>query len=183
MTKYKKNMKNLILVVAFVLISGLTFSQNRVVIQKNHTSSGANQLNLGVGLSEWGIPVYIGFDHFVSQDVTLGAEFSYRNYAKYYFYNDRYYGSNIMGFSGNANYHFNSVLNIPSNWDFYAGLNIGFYTYGNEPVGYNGTHTSGLGLGGQIGGRYYLSNKVGLNLEFGGTNAFRGGKFGLTIKI
>lgn len=175
-------MKNLILAVAFVLISGLTFAQNRVVIERSHPSGG-NQLNLGVGLSEWGIPIYIGFDHYVSQDVTLGAEFSYRNYNNYH-WNNYYYDRSIMGFSGNANYHFNSVLNIPSNWDFYAGLNIGFYTYGGtEPINYDGPHNSGLSLGGQIGGRYYLSNRVGLNLEFGGNNAFRGGKFGLTIKI
>jgi outer membrane immunogenic protein len=175
-------MKNLILVVTFVLISGLTFGQKRIVIERSQPSGG-NQLNLGVGLSEWGIPIYIGFDHYVSQDITLGGEFSYRNYNKYYYWNHVYYGSNIMGFSGNANYHFNRVLNIPSNWDFYAGLNLGFYTYGNEPVGYDGPHNSGLNLGGQIGGRYYLSNKVGLNLEFGSNNAFSGGKFGITIKI
>jgi len=73
-------------------------------------------------------------------------------------------------------------LNIPSPWDFYAGLNLGFYSW-NSPRDYEGSHTSGLGLGGQIGGRYYFSNKVGINLEFGGGNAFSGGKFGLTIKI
>jgi len=40
-----------------------------------------------------------------------------------------------------------------------------------------------LGLGAQVGGRYYISNKVALNLEFGGGNAFSGGKFGLTFKL
>jgi hypothetical protein len=40
-----------------------------------------------------------------------------------------------------------------------------------------------VGLGAQIGGRYYLSDKVGLNLEFGGGNAFSGGKFGVSIKL
>ncbi|MES2559558.1 MAG: hypothetical protein V4590_07455 [Bacteroidota bacterium] len=38
---------------------------------------GQNQLNLGVGLSSWGIPVYIGFDHGVHKDVTIGGEFSF----------------------------------------------------------------------------------------------------------
>ena len=47
----------------------------------------------------------------------------------------------------------------------------------------HGSHTSGLGLGAQIGGRYFISRTVALNLEFGGGNAFADGKFGLTVKL
>jgi hypothetical protein len=73
-------------------------------------------------------------------------------------------------------------MNIPSNFDFYAGLNIGFYIW-SSPNNYYGTHSSGLGLGAQVGGRYFFSKNAGLNLEFGGGNAFSGGKFGLTFKL
>ncbi|HEY3371220.1 MAG TPA: hypothetical protein VGK10_10250 [Prolixibacteraceae bacterium] len=169
-------MKKLLLIVALALISGFSFSQK----SHNEYSHGANQLNLGVGLSQWGVPVYIGFDHYINNDVTLGGEFSYRNYRENWDHN--YYDRNIMGFSGNANYHFNRILEIPSNWDFYAGLNVGFYVW-NSLDNYHGNNNSGVGLGGQIGGRYYISNKVALNLEFGGGNAFNGGKFGVTIKM
>ena len=150
------------------------------VIFAQPISKGQSQLNLGVGFSSWGVPVYLGFDHGVSNDFTLGLEVSYRGYDDDWKH-DKYHHS-IIGFSGNANYHFNRVLNIPSPWDFYAGLNVGFYSL-NSPKDYNGSHTSGLGLGGQIGGRYYFSNKVGINLEFGGGNAFGGGKIGLTFKL
>ncbi|MDO9511227.1 MAG: hypothetical protein Q7J34_05680 [Bacteroidales bacterium] len=154
---------------ALIFISGTAFSQSPLPV-------GKTQLNLGVGLSEWGVPFYIGLDFGVIKDITMGVEVSYRSY------NDKHYNHNIMGFSGNGNYHFNSLLNIPSRWDFYAGLNLGFYVW-SSPDAYSGNHSSGLGLGGQIGGRYFLTNKVALNLEFGGGNAFSGGKFGLTIKI
>ena len=166
-------MKKFLLFVVLALVSAGTFSQNPL-------PKGSNQLNFGVGLSGWGVPLYIGFDHAVGSDFTLGGEFSYRDYREHW--QSAYYHHNIMGFSGNANYHFNRILEIPSNWDFYAGLNLGFYVW-NSPDTYLGDHSSGLGLGGQIGGRYYLSKKVGLNLEFGGGNAFSGGKFGLTIKM
>lgn len=167
-------MRKLLLIVALALITALTFSENL-------SAQGKNQLNLGVGFSDWGVPLYIGIDHYVSNDVTLGGEFSYRSgYREYY--KDQYYDRNVMGFSGNANYHFNTILEIPRTWDLYAGINVGFYVW-NKYDTYHGNNNSGLGLGGQIGGRYYLSNKVGLNLEFGGGNAFRGGKVGLTIKI
>ena len=141
---------------------------------------GKTQLNLGVGLSGWGIPVYLGFDYSVHKDITLGGEFSYRSYNENW--KSRYYRHNVMGFSGNGNYHFNSLLKIPQNWDFYAGLNLGFYIW-SSPTTYDGSHNSGLGLGAQIGGRYYFNSKVGVNLELGGGNAFSGGKFGLTIKL
>ena len=74
------------------------------------------------------------------------------------------------------------MLSIPNRFDLYAGLNLGFYVW-NSPNNYTGNNSSGLNLGAQVGGRYFITSKVGLNLEFGGGNAFSGGKFGLTFKL
>jgi outer membrane immunogenic protein len=166
-------MRSIIITVAFVFITFISFSQNL-------SPRGSNQLNLGAGFSGWGIPLYVGFDHFINRDITLGGELSYRSYHENW--KDNTYNQNITGISGNLNYHFNRILTIPSQWDLYAGANLGFFIW-SSPTAYDGNNHSGLGLGGQIGTRYYLSNRVGLNLEFGGGNAFSGGKFGLTIKI
>ena len=166
-------MKKLLLLSTFVLIAGFAFSQNPMPV-------GKSQLNLGVGLSGWGVPIYIGLDHGVHKNITIGAEVSFRSYNENW-RNNRY-RHNITGISGNANYHFNNALEISKKWDLYAGLNLGFYVW-TSPDNYDGNNNSGLGLGAQIGTRYYLSNKVGLNLEFGGGNAFSGGKFGVTIKL
>lgn len=166
-------MKKLLIMAILVLTSGVLFSQNQ-------SQRGKTQLNLGVGFSGWGIPLYIGFDHGVSNDITLGAELSYRAYNENW-HQDKYHHS-IVGLSGNANYHFNRILNIPPQWDFYAGLNLGFFFW-SSPEHYDGDHTSGIGLGGQVGARYYFNNKVGINLEFGGGNAFSGGKIGLTFVL
>lgn len=168
----KKNI--LIFIVAFVGIAYSVQSQSPLPV-------GRSQINFGLGLSDWGVPVYFGLDHSVHKDITIGGEFSYRGY--YENYRGVHYGHDIMGFSGNGNYHFNSLMGIPRNWDFYAGLNLGFYVWNNSPDSYPGSHSSGLGLGAQVGGRYYFTNKVGLNLEFGGGNSFSGGKIGLTIKL
>ena len=67
-------------------------------------------------------------------------------------------------------------------WDIYAGLNIGFFNW-SSPNEYGGSHTSGLGLGAQIGARYYFSPRWAVNLEFGGGNAFSAGKIGVTAKL
>jgi hypothetical protein len=150
------------------------------IVLFSYTQKGASQLNLGVGFSNWGVPLYLGFDHRVSNDISLGLELSYRGYNERYNGND--YNHNVTAFSGNGNYHLNRVMDIPSNFDFYAGLNIGFYIW-SSPNNYDGTHNSGLDLGAQVGGRYFFSKNAGLNLEFGGGNAFSGGKFGLTFKL
>lgn len=166
-------MKNLFLAFILLLFAGSSFGQSPLPV-------GRTQINLGVGLSGWGVPFYLGLDYSVHKDITIGAEFSYRNYREHW--NDNFYHHDIMGFSGNGNYHFNSLLHMSQKFDFYAGLNIGFYVW-SSPHPYYGNHNSGLGLGGQIGFRAFLSNRVALNLEFGGGNAFNGGKFGLTIKL
>ena len=165
--------KNLLLAAISVLfISGIAFGQT--------LSKGEKQINLGVGLSGWGVPFYVGLDYGIHQDITVGGELSYRAYDEKW--GTLNYHHSIIGISGNGNYHFNRVLNIPEKWDLYAGLNLGFYVW-SSPDSYGGSHSSGLGLGAQIGARYKLSDKVGLNLEFGGGNSFSGGKFGVTIKF
>ena len=162
-------------ILTFIMIAATS-----AIFAQGPVSKGQSQINVGVGLSSWGVPVYLGFDYGVHPDVTLGAELSYRGYNEYYDKHD--YHHSVTGISGNANYHFNTVLNIPSPWDFYAGLNLGFYNY-NKDYEYKGHRNSGLGLGAQIGARYYFSNKFGVNLEFGGGNEFSGGKIGVTIKL
>ncbi len=167
-------MKNILFVTATLLfLSSSIYAQSSLPV-------GRTQLNFGVGLSSWGIPVYLGLDHSIHENLTLGGEFSYRSYNEKWEKNR--YNHSVTGFSGNLNYHLNNALNISQNWDFYAGINLGFYSW-SSPDKYEGSHNSGLGLGGQVGGRYFLSDKVGLNLEFGGGNAFSGGKLGLTVKL
>ena len=167
-------MKSTLLAWVVLLVSiGSVNAQNPLPV-------GKAQLNLGVGFSNSGIPVYAGFDFGVATNITLGGEFSYRSYNENHSSNS--YHHHIIGIAAVGNYHFNTLFNIPEKWDVYAGLNLGFYSW-SSPSDYSGNHNSGIGLGAQVGARYYFSNKVGVNLEFGGGNEFSGGKFGLTIRI
>ncbi|MBL7841246.1 MAG: outer membrane beta-barrel protein [Cyclobacteriaceae bacterium] len=167
-------MKKIIVFAALLFISQLTFAQYAL-------SKGESQLNAGVGLSSWGVPVYVGFDVGVHPDISVGGELSFRSYREN-FRGDRY-NHNIIGISGNGNYHFNTILDIPREWDFYAGLNLGFYVWSTPNDDYPGDGSSGLGLGAQIGGRYYFNDRFAVNLELGGGNAFGGGKFGISLKL
>ncbi len=171
-------MKKYLFIITLLVFAGAMFAQGPV-------AKGQTQFNAGVGFSSWGVPIYAGLDFGASKDFTLGAELSYRSYDEEYHdahHYDHKYHHSITGISGNGNYHFNHIMNIPRDWDFYAGLNLGFYIW-NSPDEYDGSHSTGVGLGAQIGGRYYFTQKVGVNLEFGGHSAFSGGKFGLSVKL
>ena len=166
-------MKKLLLIIALALTTGLAYGQNPF-------PKGRTQLNIGIGLSDWGVPIYFGIDRGVGSDFSLGGELSFRTHRH------RSTGSHsITGIAGNANYHFNRILEINDDWDFYAGVNLGFYIWpsNDEYDEFHGNQSSDLGLGAQIGARYYFTEKVGINLEFGSGNAFSGGKVGVTIKI
>jgi len=141
--------------ITIVLLSFFTL----LAVNAQNPPERRNQLNAGIGLSGWGVPVYVGLDFGIHRDVSFGLEGSFRSYGQ--------------------NYHFNRILEIPRNWDFYAGLNLGYYFWSSSS-NYPGSGTSGLGLGAQIGGRYYINNHFGLNLEVGGGNAFSEGKFGVS---
>ena len=141
---------------------------------------GQNQLNVGFGLSSYWVPLYIGLDFGVHPDISVGLEATFRPYDD--IWRREFYRYLTVGFSGNGNYHFNRILYISPRWDLYAGLNVGFYLY-DYPDGNPPSRTTGLGVGGQIGGRLYFTNNFGINLEFGGGNAFSGGKFGISVKL
>lgn len=132
---------------------------------------GQSQFNIGTGFSTWGMPIYMGVDYGVTPDITLGGEATLR------FHN---HGS-WVGIYGNGNYHFVNLLNMPSNTDFYAGLCLGFDVWLPDD-GHENAHNSGLGLGVQVGGRYYFNDRLGLNLEIGG-GFVSGGKIGISCKL
>ncbi len=140
---------------------------------------GNQQLNAGVGFSTWGVPVYAGLDFGVHRDITIGPVVSFRNYSERF--NTVRYSHSIIVLGFNGNYHFNSLIDLDPEWDLYAGLTLGYWIW-SSPGDYPGARASSLGMVGQIGGRYFFTDKVGVNLEFGGGIA-SGGKLGVTVKL
>jgi len=128
------------------------------------------QFNIGVGLSTWGLPVYIGADYWIMEDITVGLEASVR----YRFLHTYKYG--YIGGSINGNYHFTKILQLPDNLDVYAGLSAGPYI----GFGYSGGIFD-FGFSGQIGGRYKINDNLWLNAELGG-GSVSGAKIGITLR-
>lgn len=170
-------MKKVILILFLVVTSSTVFGQ-RVM-------EGESQVNAGIGFtSGWGLPFYGGFDYGVHEDITVGLQASYATRT----YNAGTYGdykANWFGIGANGNYHFNTILGIPDNFDVYAGVTLAYNSLSyNYPNGFAGSNTgSGVGFAGQLGARYYFSDNFGINLEFGGGNIASGGKIGISFKL
>lgn len=136
------------------------------------------QLNAGLGTSGWGTPVYGGIEYGIGNNITVGSEVSFQSYKVYN------YKSSILGIQGFGNYHFNELLKIPSEWDFYAGLGVNYYNWTIKDSAYNYYFDdTPFGVSGQVGGRYFFNEKFAINLEANGGNATSGGKIGITYKL
>ena len=163
--------KKTLFLVSFLLISILTFAQEADTISnqvgKAPLNKGEKQINFGLGLNTDGLPVYAQLDFAVSRDITVSPMVALTAGNSYSF--------TTIGV--HSDYHFNSLLDIPSNWDFYAGANLGFRFYMSQHSG-----TSPLHLGLQIGGRYYWNQRWGVNLELGGGAGF-GSRIGVSRKL
>ncbi|KXX71614.1 hypothetical protein [Flammeovirga sp. SJP92] len=145
-------------------------------------SNGSNfYINTGVGVNTRGVPFYLGLDYNgVHPDISIGGSFGIHNYKHYH--KNYHHGYRAWNLSFNGNYHFNRILNIPNNFDFYAGLNVGLYCYNdrrNHPI----DNWSYFRIGAQIGGRWFITEKFGLNLQFGGGTQYSGGNFGVTFRL
>lgn len=129
-------------------------------------AQATKQLNMGVGLNTGGLPIYLGYEIPIASNITISPMVSF----------------NLDGFDYlipaiKADYYFDTLLGLPSSFDFYGGANFG-YIMGLGAF----SPSSDFDFGLELGGRWFWSDKFGLNLEFSGGNSF-GSKFGLTMRI
>lgn len=142
---------------------------------------GDMQINAGIGLIGFGIPIYAGLDYFVTNDISLGVEGSFNtfNETNYLFeYQPKIYGVAVVG-----NFHFNKVLKIPAKYDFYAGFGINYFKWTYENAAFLEDTGTGVGFGAQLGGRYFFSKKFAVNIELGGSSTTSATRFGITYKL
>ena len=157
-------MKKLIILFLLLSLSAYSFSQNGEAPLKK----GSKQINFGLGLDSSGLPLYGQMDFAVSNDITVSPMVGFTLDGK----------NSFISFAGYGSYHFNRLLNIPQNWDFYAGVNLGFRLCLS-----NNTGTSPLIFGMQTGGRYYWNDHWGVHLELGWSVSRYVGRFGLSYKL
>ena len=172
-----------IIIISLLALSISSHAQNPV-------RKGEKQLNFGSGASVYGIPFYVSMDFGIHEDISVGPMLSYRGYREAtnvagtrYYYRHSIFG---IGFSGD--YHFNSLLNIPREFDVYAGATIGYFIWSTSdinvagvPIAYNGNPAS-VGVNPHVGGRYNFNPQWSVHVQVdAGTHT--SAIAGLTLKL
>jgi len=104
------------------------------------------------------LPIYAGADVAVHRDVTVGGTaFVSTSGASF-------------GLLGRADYHWNRLFDVPREFDIYLGGGVLFEGTGLYPR----LH---------LGGRWFWTERLGLNLELGGALRDARALLGLTVKI
>lgn len=172
-------MKKITFIIGMVCI--VTYS----ALAQGALEKGGKQLNAGFGISTFGVPIYLGADFGISENITIGPRISYRKNTEKYFGNKYSQSLTIIAFNGN--YHFNQLLKLPDAWNVYAGITLGYYIWSdvkwnNSSITGFGGEGSGLGFDAQVGARYFFNENFGVNLELGGGTG-SGGIIGITYKL
>ncbi len=174
-------MKNKIFVSVFILFFMFATSS---FAQYNPYTDGSSLVTVGVGASGWGIPVFLRYEQPVADNITVGGDLSYQSKSENYgFYK---WNHTIVGLNGRGSYHFNELLDAPDEWDFYAGVSLGYFFWktkydGSGIFDYTGSGNGGFSIGAHVGARYFINEKIGITAEAGGGSILAGGTIGVTF--
>jgi hypothetical protein len=162
-------MKKMNLALAFVAALALMANSAHAQTQ---SVKGMNTVNAGIGIGTFGfngtggLPVTIGYDHGITDQISVGA---YLGMVRTKYAYDYKYKYTIFGVRGS--YHFNELLEIDNpKIDVYGGVAINYrnYTLKYEWEGHSEKLSgSTLGIGIHAGGRYFFSEKFGAYAELG----------------
>lgn len=148
--------------------------------------NGFKQVNLGIELEGYGLPVYVGMDFGVGSNITIGprimiereSETINQNWINGNDYDLKYSWTHIVP-SFRGDYHFSGLINgMTEKLDLYGGLTLGYAILrsssetmewdnnGNARVKKVTHSASDAKLWAQVGARYYFSENWAAQLEF-----------------
>jgi len=171
--------------ITFVLATFI-LSTTLTKAQFNPYPDKTNMLTVGVGITGWGIPIFARFEAPVTDNITIGGGISYQGKSETF--SGFKWKHTIFGLGVRGSYHFNELIELPDEWDLYAGLNLGYYIWNTNfddttgsGIDYTGSGSGGFSIGLHVGGRYFVNDNIGINLEFGGGTVLSGGTLGATF--
>jgi hypothetical protein len=118
-------------------------------------------------------PVSVGGNFMVLDFLSVGAEFGMRMESSKIYYSFAVGNQKFKRMGGDfitrGDYHFNDLLDLPSEFDVFAGIDIGFAFFGDYK--YNdyvwNTNNFYFLAGPHVGGKWFFSEKFGLHLITG----------------
>jgi hypothetical protein len=113
------------------------------------------QANLGLG-GGFGLPVQFSYEYGYKDKVGIGGIVGYGSTT------DGIYSYSYSLFAARVNYH----IQVAEKLDTYFGLSLGYASATVKPA-FVGNTGSSIILGGQLGGRYYFTEKLAGSVELG----------------
>jgi hypothetical protein len=174
-------MKKYILILIATVFMSPAFSQ--VAFQQ-----GDNQLNFGFNLGQG--PGFFGsYEAGITDNISLGGELGVGFSTTLGVLGYSYFQANFR-FSAFGNYHFAQLMGIPDEWDIYGGVDLGYSVWTRSSNVDNqfiydlySWKKNTLMAGVHGGGRWFWTEKWGVNAEVGGGYGYFVAKGGLTMKL
>lgn len=140
--------------------------------EESPTLKGKTQLNIGTGIYGGSggvnfIPVHVGVDFFIIDNLSAGVDVNWRYYAS----QDIIGKPSLISVQAVIDYHFNEIMNLSNSWDFYTGVKLGtgYMTTDEDLEAFNLNYTHGFKFvfDFRAGIRYYFNSNLALNSEVG----------------
>ncbi|MDH5474174.1 MAG: hypothetical protein OEX22_00635 [Cyclobacteriaceae bacterium] len=163
----------------------LTFSISLANAQ-SPIRKGEKQFNFGTGASTFGIPVYLGMDFGIHENISLGPILSFRAYNTTVIDPVTFIRTNTtetaFGIGFNGDFHFNNLLSIPREFDVYAGASVSYFVINSTTGVTTNTLLPNVGVNPHVGGRYNFNPKWSVQAQVdAGTHS--GAMVGFTFKL
>jgi hypothetical protein len=154
--------------------------------QFNPFSDNTKMATVGIGVTGWGIPIFGRIEFPVYDNITVGGQLSFQTKGENF--GSSSWRHTIFGLGARGSYHFNELAELDDKWDLYAGLGLGYYFWNtklkDDDLGtfdYSGSGNGGFSIGLHVGGRYFVNDNIGINLELGGGTVLAGATIGATF--
>ena len=120
---------------------------------------GDKLVNLGIGLSSYFIPIGGSVEVGITDKISVGGLVYFAKWSDF--------SGNVLYLGARGSYHFNELLKIDNDkLDIYGGAGLGYQNWSYKGTSL-GSYNSGVYLLIHAGGRYYLSEKMGIHAELG----------------
>jgi len=154
----------------FAIIVTLVIGLAQLLKAQTPYEKGSMDLNLGIGITSGlgFVPVYFGGNFMIMDWISVGAEVSLRLDRTHYTYNpivgSQKYKRTGFGIITRGDYHFNELLDMPEQFDIFAGVDLGVGIYGKSKYNdyvYQDSKVYVIG-GVHAGGKWFFTDKLGL---------------------
>ncbi|WP_310556497.1 outer membrane beta-barrel protein [Flavobacterium sp.] len=131
---------------------------------------------------------YLGLEYKFKDESSIGLNLKYSNLTDENEPTRTIGNPKLFGFQFQFNHDWSEKLGLDTTkFDMYTGLGLGLNFYDSKQIVYNGYLYGGsetkLSLGGQLGMRYFITKRIGINTELGLQNDQISLKTGLTFRL